>query len=288
MAAEKSREQTAAGRTYGAHPRDGIAQRILAELAHTTPALVADFCVGNKYTAVSFADGRLGVALTQSSGGSVCCADTDSSQPARGVALWAGADALERRLRRSLSWPTSRHLLPLLLSADPLEAGVGLACANALVNRPRPEFVKGDLLDHLELHSADTVGMVGFFGPFVAPLRERVAVLHIFERKTDGEFLPAEAAYALLPGCDVAIITSAAISNGTIDRLLLASSRCREVALVGASTPLVPPAFTASPVTWLSGSLVADSERTFQVVRDGGGRREFSRYLTKVDFLCRW
>jgi uncharacterized protein (DUF4213/DUF364 family) len=56
---------------------------------------------------------------------------------------------------------------------------------------------------------------------------------------------------------------------------------CREVILLGPSTPLVPPAFVGTPVTRLSGMITRDTEGLLRVIHEGGGTRYFSQYATK-------
>jgi uncharacterized protein (DUF4213/DUF364 family) len=127
--------------------------------------------------------------------------------------------------------------------------------------------------------------MVGYFGPLVAPLEDRVRELVIFERDSarSNRTLPAEDAIAQLPSCDVAVITSTALINGTLDPLLQAARGCREVALVGASTPLAPEVFAPLGVTLLSGVTVNDGPGVLQVVSEGGGMGFFGPRVRKVN-----
>ncbi len=161
---------------------------------------------------------------------------------------------------RPLAGSTTTEILEYLGSSEGVESTVGLAVANALANRPHPCQHEGDILDVLPVGPTDRVGMVGYFGPLVAPLEERARELIIFERNAarSNRVLPAEAAFEQLPACDVAVITSTALILGGLDRLLEAATGCREVALVGASTPLVAEVFASRGVTLLSGVTVAD------------------------------
>ena len=96
--------------------------------------------------------------------------------------------------------------------------------------------------------------MVGCFEPLIAPLQAQMASLTIFERSGDraAGVEPAERALDLLPACSVAIITSTTLITEGLDALLKAVAGCREVALLGPSTPLLPEVFADTPVTWLS------------------------------------
>lgn len=228
-------------------------------------AAVRDVRIGLGYTAVQLEDGRTGLAYTfhqQAQGG---CTLFHAFRPV------AGRKAHE--------------LLDLLLSQDPIEAAVGLACANALCNQDRPDMVDGDIMDLLDLRAEDQVAMVGLFEPLVGPLSSKVGRLTIFEKQDRPHPLvrPAKEVWDHLPTCQVAVITSTAIINNTIDELLRAAGHCRAVALVGASTPLMPSIFADTPVTLLSGSVVTDAAAILQVVSEAGGMRFFKNHIRKVN-----
>jgi len=88
-----------------------------------------------------------------------------------------------------------------------------------------------------------------------------------------------------MPRC--LVITSTSIVNQTIDRLLEAACNCREVVLLGASTPLVPPAFAGTPVTLLSGVVVLDPGEILRRVSEAGGTRSFKGHVQKLNFPLR-
>jgi len=246
-----------------------------------TPSL-AQVCVGRRYTAVELADGSVGVALTQLPEEMGCC---DEQSPSRANRL--NAEEILRDVADHVAkLHTARELLPFLSSANPILAAVALACVNAVANREDVPVVGGDVLANLDFRPSDTVGMVGLFRPLLSGLRSAVETLYIVERRGGDGLLPADQAMHMLPSCDVALITAATISNGTVDQLLEAASSCREVALLGASTPFLPFAFKDSPVSWLSGSVVVAGEQTLRVVAEGGGRRDFGRYLKKGNLHC--
>jgi hypothetical protein len=127
--------------------------------------------------------------------------------------------------------------------------------------------------------------MVGFFGPLVPNIKKRVKELVIFEQKiriTKG-VLPAEKAFEELPKCDIAIITSTSLVNGTIDSLIEASQKCRDIVLLGASTLLLPEVFQPLGVTLLSGVIVTDPSGILQIISEGGGMRFFKNHIQKVN-----
>ncbi|MCK4305471.1 MAG: DUF364 domain-containing protein, partial [Candidatus Eisenbacteria sp.] len=221
--------------------------------------------IGLGYTAVLLEDNRAGVAFTfrQEVGG--------------GCSVFHGL--------RPLSARPASDLLHLLESTDLIEAAVGLACANALVNQQNEKLQDGDILERLELKSDDHVGMVGHFGPLVDALQQRARSLTVFERikEPHGYLRPAEEAEDWLPRCQVGLITGTSIINRTIDPLLDAAKHCREVVILGASTPMLPEAFSTAKVTLLSGVIVKSPGEVLRVVSEGGGMRLFRPYIQKVN-----
>ena len=227
-------------------------------------AVVAEVCIGLGYTGVMLEDGRAGVAYT-------------FREEAKG-----GCSAF--RTLRPLSGRHSSELVALLPSDDPIEAAVGLACANALLNVEDARFQDGDVLKHLDLRPEDHVGMVGYFGPLIEILEERVSTLTVFERvgQSAGLIRPAEEAENTLPKCQVALITATSIINHSIDKLLEAAAQCREVVVLGASTPLWPEVFRTRRVTLLSGVVVGEPREILRIISEGGGMRYFGPHIRKV------
>jgi len=242
-----------------------VAARIVGLLVDEAREVgVADVRIGLGYTAVALGDGRTGVAYTFRDLASGGCSVFHGTRP---LASRPAAD-----------------LLAYLESSDAIEAGVGLACANALVNRDEAGRLDGDILDHLDLRPDDEVGMVGHFGPLVGTIQARARSLAVFERvdHPSGLLRPQEEAEGALPRCQVALITATSIINHTVDNLLAAARDCREVVLLGASTPLMPEAFGAGSVTMLSGVVVKDPGEVLRVVSEGGGMRRFGPHVRKV------
>jgi len=232
---------------------------------HSRSQKVADVRIGLGYTAVLLEDGAAGVAYTF------------RDQLSRGCSVFHG--------ERPLASRSAHELLSYIYSNDCIEAAVGLATANALANHSRPDLAYGDLLHNIEIKPDDTVGMVGFFAPLIPSIRAKAASLKIFERvkhRTE-ELLPEELAAEQLPDCQVALITSTAIINHTMDVLLDISQSCREVILLGASTPLVGEILKETPVTCLSGVVVTRPSKILQIISEAGGMRFFKENVKKVN-----
>ncbi|MCB2186721.1 MAG: DUF364 domain-containing protein [Deltaproteobacteria bacterium] len=219
--------------------------------------------IGLYYTAVQLADGRGGVAFTF------------RDLAGKGCPVHMGPRPLAGRL--------AEELLPCLTLADPILAAVGLATANALAP-DHPGEKSGDVLAHLDLRPDDRVGMVGDFRPVLPALRKRVGQVAVFERvqfPQDG-LLPYEQAFDLLPQCQVAVVSGTTVLNGTLEPLLEAAANCREVVILGASTPMTPEAFAGTPVSVLSGVKVTHTEELVQVVAEGGGMHQFKGLIDKL------
>jgi len=251
----------------GQNPRAAtVAGRIVTALrTRARESMVSDVRIGLSYTAVKLENGSTGTALTLRDGAGCGCSVFNGLLPLAGCA--------------------ASDLLPRLLSGDPVETGVGLACANALCNCPSERLQGGDILDCLDLRPDDHVGMVGYFAPLEEGVRRRVGRLTIFERiKEPNDFLrPAEEAEEVLPECQVAMITATTIINHSLDDLLNAARACREVVVLGASTPLLPEAFDSTPVTLLSGIVVSEADSILRIVSEGGGMRLFKPHILKVN-----
>ncbi len=228
---------------------------------------VSDIRIGLGYTAVLLDDGRCGLAYTL------------HEQPYESCSVISEAGTLAGR--------KASELIPWMKSKDVTACAVGLATLNALI-RPHAAAAESDIIDLLPVNPGDRVGMVGYFGPLVAPIKKRAQALYIFERKANSEYdiLPESAAEELLPTCQVAILSATAIMNHTIDRLLGLSESAREIAVLGPSTPFLPEIFRSYGVTMLSGIQVVDSRRILQIVSEAGGTRLFGRAVRKLSLRC--
>ncbi len=243
---------------------------IAAELRHhivstTTEHRVADLRFGARYTAAMLDDGRAGLAYTYRPTGVA-----DAAPPADAPAL---------------TGLTTTDVLAYLESDDGLKRSAALAVANALINQNIGGEREADLLHFLSVGFLDRVAMVGYFAPLIAPIQKRVRELLIFERGSHGidGVRPVDDAFAELPSCQVALIASSALVIGDLVRLLEAAQGCREIALVGPSTPLAPTVFSPYKVTLLSGVVVADPPAVLKTVSEGGGVQAFGDRVRKVN-----
>jgi uncharacterized protein (DUF4213/DUF364 family) len=239
---------------------DEIYQPVLTMAAQHA---VTDVRVGLGYTAVALEDGRCGLAYTLHENEHESCT----------VIAEAGTLA-GRKATDLISW---------VKQPDETACAIGLATANALIDIPG-EAVQSDILDLLSVGSEDTVGMIGYFGPLVIPLKNKAQKIYVFERKPIPEFdvLPDTASGDLLPKCQVVILTATALLNRTIDGLLDSCKAAREIAVLGPTTPFLPEPFRKRGVTILSGVQVIDSPRVLQIVSEAGGTRSFGKAIRKL------
>ena len=243
-----------------------ISEKIRDQMIHKAQGIkVRDVRIGLGYTAVLLDNGQAGLAFTFN----------DSMK--KGCTIFTGLYPLAGR--------DASELLTFLSSSDKIEMAVALATANALANTMRDDLLEGDILEYIHITNQDRVGMVGFFSPLLPRLKKKTSSIFIFEqiKERQGDLLPEEEVHELLPQCQVALITSTSILNHTVENILDAARYCREVALLGASTPLVPEAFTDTPVTFLSGVVVTRPQEILRIVSEGGGMRFFKKNIKKVN-----
>jgi uncharacterized protein (DUF4213/DUF364 family) len=222
-----------------------------------------DIRIGMGYTAVLLAEGNCGLAYTFH----------EQEYESRCLIPEAGK-LTGRKISELIRW---------LKLPDTTACAVGLAAINAIL-APPPSAVESDILSLLPVNSDDSVGMIGFFGPLVNPLKKWVKALHIFERRPNLEsgILPESATRHILPKCQVAVISATAILNQTIDGLLDLCKTAREIAILDPSTPFLPEAFGRHGVTMLSELQVVDPAQILRIVSEGGGTRQFGGAVKKL------
>jgi uncharacterized protein len=241
-----------------------LTDEILEQLQGIAPGrCAADIRVGLGYTAVRIDDGRCGLAFTlHEQEYESCCVVPEAG-------TLTGRSVLE--------------LAEYIKSPDTTACAIGLAAINAVVDPPS-DAVESDILDLLPVRPDDSVGMIGYFGPLVEPIKKQAKALHIFERRPIPELgvLPDTAAAEILPACQVAILSATTLLNHTIDALLDHCRSAREIALLGPTTPFLPQVFERHGVTMLSGLQVVDAPQILRIVSEGGGTRQFGRAARKI------
>ncbi len=161
------------------------------------------------------------------------------------------------------------------LNPASIETSFSLAVINALFNS-RKDIVKDaegeDLLNLIEFSPEDEVLIIGYFEPLMKRLQGRVKKIWIIEKPDPFQALARVEDFEKIK---IAIITSATLSNKSLHVYFPFLEKIPEVILMGPSTPLFPEVFKYTPVTWLSGSIVKDSELLFRLVCEGKGTKSF-------------
>jgi uncharacterized protein (DUF4213/DUF364 family) len=163
---------------------------------------------------------------------------------------------------------TALELAEYALSDNFLEASIGMAAINSLLEVDESQAIEINAVDVLAEHGrGKNVALIGHF-PFIPKLQPAVEHLWVIEQHPmQGEY-PAEAATDLLPQADVVAITSSTLINHTLDQLL---SHCHSGALVmmlGPSTPFSPVMFDRG-VNILSGSKIVDEAAVLRTIGQG-------------------
>jgi len=236
---------------------------------------VTDLKLGRKVVAVALNDGSWGLAyrFSRTAGGE----EPYSLEP---MAL-IGKNAAEL-----VSWLTLENTL---------KRSIGLAAANAIASQliqtavcsncaMRPfNITASDIISAIDWRPDEQAAMIGYFEPIVEKIG-KLCALSIYELDTSmapGLLNSAEAPRGL-KHADIALISSTTIINNTIDRLLEAAGSCREVAMLGPSTPLVPGAFAGTPVTLLSGVWNVNLN-DLSMIDDDCSMRQLIPFLKKVN-----
>lgn len=152
----------------------------------------------------------------------------------------------------------------LLKSWKPLEASLGLAAFNSLMN-PKGENV--NVHDYiLSKAPGKTVTCVGRF-PFYPEIVKTSARSYLLELEPREDELPSFAAEEVVPESDLVIITGTSLINKTMQRLLELSRNGIAVVL-GPSTPMSEVLFDFG-ASVIAGIRVTDRQRLFLSLAQG-------------------
>jgi uncharacterized protein (DUF4213/DUF364 family) len=168
---------------------------------------------------------------------------------------------------------SARDLVQLIHSASTIEASIGMAAINSLLEVDEAQAVELNAADVLaERGRGKNVALIGHF-PFISRLRQSVGQLWVIEKRPSEGDYPDYAALELLPRADVVAITGTALINRTMDDLLGLCSPEATVMVLGPSTPLSPVLFDYG-VDILSGTRVVDETAVLRTVGQGASFRQ--------------
>jgi uncharacterized protein len=194
-----------------------------------------------------------------------------STLRAEGGGPWPPVVEAGRLLQRS-----GRGLAELLRSERILEASIGTAAVNALLDVDQPAMAEVNAEEIiLERGAGKRVAIVGHF-PFIDRARAVAADCWVLERDPGPGDLPASQADEVLPRADVVALTGTSLLNHTFDELM---GMCRPgafVVLLGPSVPMTPVLFDAG-LDALSGTRVDDPELVLRSVSQGATFRQIKK-----------
>lgn len=174
---------------------------------------------------------------------------------------------------------TALELAEYAKSWNMIEAGLGLAAINSLIE---PKGEKLNVFDFLvENAKGKKIAMIGHFPKAdEVKLKKRAEKLWIIEKQPRRGDLPDTAAEYSLPKADMVLITSSAIINKSIERLLELSEGF--TILAGPSTPMSPILFDYG-VDMLAGIKVVDNKCMMRKIAEGVGR--VKQFEDVIEFL---
>ena len=167
----------------------------------------------------------------------------------------------------SLTELSALELAQYARSDNVLEASIGMAAINSLIDIDEARCVRENALDVLALKGrGKNVAIVGRF-PWIPKLRTVARTLWVIEQSPQEGELPAEAAEEVLPQADVVGLTGTSFVNHTVESLLDLSKNSF-VVIVGPTTPLSPVLFDYG-VDILAGVKVVEPNKTIRSISQG-------------------
>jgi uncharacterized protein (DUF4213/DUF364 family) len=174
----------------------------------------------------------------------------------------------------NLTQKTALELAKYARSESLLEASIGMAAINSLIDFDESNYIEKNALEILlEKGIGKNVAVVGHF-PWIPKLKEKVRNLWVLEQRIREGDLPAKEADRILPECDVVGITGTSFINHTLEGLL---NLCKGayVLLVGPTSPLSPILFDHG-IDAICGSKVIDVEKVIRSISEGATFKEIT------------
>lgn len=184
-------------------------------------------------------------------------ASTVMKQKPHGAELVRDAGALHLK--------SAKELAAYALSENVLEASIGLAALNSLLETPKKNLTK---VNAFKVVAEKGVGKhVAIFGhfPYLKDIEATAKHLSVFELNPTGEEMSLDQVPAVLPEAEVVAITSNSLINHTLEGILPYLRPKAFTVLVGPSTPLSPILFE-SGFSMLAGVRILDEDAVFQSV----------------------
>jgi uncharacterized protein len=175
------------------------------------------------------------------------------------------------------------ELIRLALSDGQLEAAVGMATVNSLIeinDNACLELNAASLI--LKEGAGKKIAIVGHF-PFVPRIAKAAKKLWVIDKNPEAGDFSYTDADQLIPMADVVAITGSAFSNHTIEHLLACCRPGAYVVVLGDTTPLSPVLFDYG-VDAVCGTQVVDADLALRCVSQGANFRQIkgTRRLTMM------
>jgi len=167
----------------------------------------------------------------------------------------------------NLAGKSALDLVGYARSDNPLEASIGMAAINSLIDIDEARCVEENAFDILAREGMDKkIAIVGHF-PWVSKLRTVAKRLWVIEQRPEEEDLPAEAAESILPRADVVGITGTSFINHTVEKLLELSKSSFTI-MVGPTSPLSPVLFDygVDVIAWVK---LVETSKTIRCISVG-------------------
>lgn len=168
----------------------------------------------------------------------------------------------------SLHQKSAQELASWILSDNLLEASIGIAALNSLLDIDNSWFKEINASEVIARESkGKNLVVVGHF-PFVDRMKPIARNCWVIEKRPYGDDFPEEAAKEFIPQADVIAITGTALINHSMESLLSLCPPGSLVMVLGPSTPISPLLFNYG-VTYLSGSRVIDEDVAICTIQQG-------------------
>lgn len=190
--------------------------------------------------------------------------------------------------RLNLAGTSPVKLATRYLAGEGWKRSLGLSAINAISQFLLRRFEDlGQMPANVEMLSpvpGERIGMVGYFGRVVDPLRARnipVTVIELDESLLrDEPGLEVTLDVSRLRGCSQVIITGTTLLNHSIDRLLPFCSEAQDVHLLGPTASCLPDVLFDAGITSVGGFQVTEAGLFAQRWAEGGRWRDAGRRYT--------
>lgn len=225
---------------------------------------ILDVRIGLGYTGVQLDDDSCGVAYTFKDELGLCC-----------TLFKEAGKIIGKDVKEVIKWSKDRNLA---------KVAMGVASINAIINSQVENYDLKNIIELIDAGKDESFGMVGNFRPIMKEVRKMTENIYIFEKKeSDGPNIYKESDIdKYLPKCEVVLITSTSIINGTIDDILEKTKNARSVYLVGPTTTLCPEVLKKYGIDILAGTIVNNPKKLLDIISQGGGTRSMKETVKQV------